>query len=296
MRILLGIDESKFSKAAIHAVMRQARPQSDHVRVVHVIDLLALSIPDQLANYPDGLREMAETLVNDAAKLLGSRGLQVTTHIGWGCTKREILEAAAVWHADIIVLGSHGRAGLDRFLMGSVAHAIMRHARCSVELVRILPGGKDSDPVPEDQFTRILLAIDGSRFSEAAIHMLREQLQSAHTEVCVLYVVELPTLLEGREMDEYDPTLERLREVQAREAENLVARVAQRFCGSGQKVTTRVRQGEPKTEILEEAEQWKADLIVIGSHGRTSVARFLMGSVSEAVANYAHCSVEVVRS
>ncbi|HXY15980.1 MAG TPA: universal stress protein, partial [Terriglobales bacterium] len=306
MKILLGVDGSIFSKAANQAVMEQARPQSDEVRVVHVVDILTIRIPDGLAYYPgiehsrDSQRRIAETLVADAAKSLRSSGLlQVTTDIEWGNPKSKIIDNAAEWRADLIVLGSHGRTGLDRFLMGSVADAVMRHAHCSVELVRILPGAngtKDSYRVPEGKFTRILLAIDDSRFSEAAIRMVCEQLHSLGTKLRVLHVVEPPALLVAREMGGYDPTLEHVWEAQTREAEDLVTKVAKKFCGTGLEVTTCVAQGDPKTKILDEAQEWKADLIVIGSHGRAGVARFLMGSVSEAVAHHAHCSVEVVRS
>jgi len=61
----------------------------------------------------------------------------VDTVVEWGNPKSKIIDAAAQWHADLIVLGSHGRTGLDRFLTGSVVDTVMRHAHCSVELVRI---------------------------------------------------------------------------------------------------------------------------------------------------------------
>lgn len=297
MKILLGFDDSKFSSAAVHAVMAQAKPQSDEVRVTHVIDFLAVPIPDELAKGQDGLDEAAEVLVARAAELLRSKHLQVTTGIAWGNRKLEIIDAAAKWGADLIVLGSHDRSGLDRFLMGSVADAVMRHAHCSVELVRILPGvneGKNSDETLESKFARILLAIDDSRFSDAAIQMLTEQLQSSETEIRILHVVEPPTFLLA--MNGCDPKVARIWETQTQAAEDLVARAAKRFRGMASQVTTHVAHGDPKTKILDHAKEWKADLIVIGSHGRNSLTRFLLGSVSDAVARNASCSVEVVRS
>jgi nucleotide-binding universal stress UspA family protein len=305
MKILLGIDESKFSAAATLAVMMQARPQYDEVRVLHVVDSLTLLTPNGIGYYPgieharDAQVKIAEALVAEAAKSLDSQHLRVTKAIEWGNPKAKIVDTAAEWAADLIVLGSHGRTGLDRFLMGSVADVVMRHAHCSVELVRIPPSIKDPKtvgPVSEGTFRRILLAIDDSRFSEAAIQFMNEQRQPQKTELRVLYAMEPPPLLVAREMGGYDRVLDRVWEAQNEQAQGLVASAADRFRGKDMEVTTSIAQGDPKTEILDEAEEWEADLIIIGSHGRTSFARFLMGSVSEAVAHHARCSVEVVRS
>jgi nucleotide-binding universal stress UspA family protein len=143
MRILLAIDNSKFSEAATQTVMAQARPREDEVRVVHVVDILAFVIPEMSQYYPgveharDAQRKPAEALVTKTAELLLSKGLQVTTAVEWGDPKSKIMDAAAEWRADLIVLGSHGQTSLERFLMGSVSEAVARHAHCSVEIVRI---------------------------------------------------------------------------------------------------------------------------------------------------------------
>jgi len=143
MKILLAVDESRFSQAATQTVLKRADPQKDEVRVVHVVDILTNRTPEMNAYYPgvdharDAQRKIAETLVAETAKLLCSGNLRVDTVVEWGNPKSKIIDAAAQWHADVIVLGSHGRTGLERFLMGSVADDVMRHAHCSVELVRI---------------------------------------------------------------------------------------------------------------------------------------------------------------
>ena len=71
--------------------------------------------------------------------MLRSKGLKVTTTVEQGDPKSKIIEAASKWHADLIVVGSHGRKGLEHFLLGSVSDAVARHAGCSVEIVRIPP-------------------------------------------------------------------------------------------------------------------------------------------------------------
>ena len=142
---------------------------------------------------------------------------------------------------------------------------------------------------------RILLAIDSSRFSEAAIRAVAERGRPQDTEVRVLSVVESMPLLVSREMAGYDPALETAWESQKQNAEELVRKAAESLQVRGLRVATTVVEGDPKSKILDLAEEWPADLIVIGSHGRKGLSRFLIGSVSDAVARHAPCSVEIVR-
>jgi nucleotide-binding universal stress UspA family protein len=79
----------------------------------------------------------ARKLVDRVAQMLSSAGFRVSTSVATGDARSAILEEAAAWHADLIVLGSHGRKGLERFFLGSVSEAVARHAHCSVQIVRI---------------------------------------------------------------------------------------------------------------------------------------------------------------
>ena len=146
MRILLAIDDSNFSEAAIEAVIEQARPHGTEVRVLHVVESPPLLVARELGGYEPALenalefqKQHAEAFVAEATESLRARGLKVTAALDMGDAKSRILDVAEEWHADLIVLGSHGRRGLNRFLMGSVSDAVARHACCSVEIVRICP-------------------------------------------------------------------------------------------------------------------------------------------------------------
>jgi nucleotide-binding universal stress UspA family protein len=304
MKILLAIDGSKFSDAATNAVIVQAKSLKSEVHVLHVIDVLSNQLPEMMTYYPgieharDAQRKPAEAIVTRAAELLCSEGLRVTTAVELGNPKSKIIDAAAEWRADLIVLGSHGRTGLDRFMMGSVPDAVLRHAHCSVELVRIPSGSKHSryvDASVESKVTRILFPTDDSKCSESALQLLIEQARPRETDVRVLCVVEPPPLLVAREMGGYDPALESVWDFKTKQAQNLVAKTAEILCAQGVDVSTAVEQGDVKSKVLDAAEDWHADLIVLGSHGRSGRERFLMGSVSDAVARHARCSVEVVR-
>ena len=142
---------------------------------------------------------------------------------------------------------------------------------------------------------KVLLAIDDSKSSEMATQMVIEQAHPGTTEVRVLNILRPPTLLVAREMVGYDPALENSWETQEETAEMMVERVGAKLHALGVKTSWSVVLGEPRAKILEVAENWHADLIVMGSDERTRLAGYLSGGIPEAVARRAHCSVEIVR-
>jgi len=144
MKILLAIDDSKFSEAAIQTVIAQARPQNTEVRILHVLLPPSLLLGREMGGYDPEVeavwnaeREQAKALVTKTVGTLRTSGFNVTSTLEEGDPKSRIIDVASEWNADLIVLGSHGRKGLDRFLMGSVAEGVARHAKCSVEIVRL---------------------------------------------------------------------------------------------------------------------------------------------------------------
>jgi nucleotide-binding universal stress UspA family protein len=141
MRILLPTDGSKFSEAATQAVISQCRPEGTEIRVLTVVDL-PLMIPTlYAADFRNESLKNGEDLVWQVQQPLTKAGYKVETAVEEGDPKAKIVDDAARWHADLIILGSHGRKGLDRFLMGSVSDAVARHAPCSVQVVRISTDG-----------------------------------------------------------------------------------------------------------------------------------------------------------
>jgi nucleotide-binding universal stress UspA family protein len=141
MKILLAIDDSKFSEAAAECLAGQFQSQDTEVRVLHVVEPTAISDLPQMSGgcyreLEDGLPQ-AQEVVDRTAIMFSSAGFRVTTSVATGDARSVILDEAAEWHADLIVLGSHGRKGLGRFLLGSVSDAVAHHAGCSVQIVRI---------------------------------------------------------------------------------------------------------------------------------------------------------------
>jgi nucleotide-binding universal stress UspA family protein len=187
----------------------------------------------------------------------------------------------------------NGASGLAKFFLGRVASSVLSHAPCSVEIVRIrdgkLPGVR-----------KILLATDGSEFSERAARSVAERPWPAGAEIEVFSVVELHL---GAAQALFEPPytgndqLELQRAQGMKRAEEAVASAVEILSKTFPKVSESISVllNGPKSVIIDEAGKWDADLIVVGSHGHRGIERFLLGSVSEGVALHAKCSVEVIR-
>lgn len=143
MNILLAIDDSKSSEAVTRALIAQTPPKGTEVRVLHVIEPLPIAYSGGEWGYSVDWQKVtqeqktkAEALLTETAGTLRSAGFTVTAAVQEGSAKSIIVDSAAKWPADLILVGSHGRKGLDRFLLGSVSEAVARHAPCSVQIVR----------------------------------------------------------------------------------------------------------------------------------------------------------------
>ena len=141
MKILLAVDDSKFSDAALEAVIAQMPPKGTEVLVLNVVEPITLSSPPQMSSsYAPELEirvKEGQELVEREVQKLRAAGFKAHGAVETGDIRGKILDAAPVLGADLIVLGSHGRKGVQRFLLGSVAENVARHAQCSVEIVRI---------------------------------------------------------------------------------------------------------------------------------------------------------------
>ena len=150
MKILLGTDGSECSEKAARSLAERPWPKGSQFRIISARELLVLENQTTVSSpcpvYPEGLLheiledalKRAEDAVSQARSVLSAKGLKVCkgTDIPVGDARVTLLDEAAAWGADLIVLGSHGRHGLDRLLIGSVSESVAMHANCSVEVVR----------------------------------------------------------------------------------------------------------------------------------------------------------------
>ena len=149
MKILLATDGSDYSKAAVNSVAERPWPEGSEVKIISAMEIPYAPttetwvMPDSYYSELDRVaRERSEAAVKDAIERIESgkaSGLEIITKIINGSAGEVILDEAERWDADLIVLGSHGYSGWQRFLLGSVSHAVATHAHCSVEIVRQKP-------------------------------------------------------------------------------------------------------------------------------------------------------------
>jgi nucleotide-binding universal stress UspA family protein len=227
-----------------------------------------------------------------SAGCLQNLGGTVTTEIVLGSPRRGISAFAGDWQADLVMVGSNELRGWERLLLGSTARSVLRHAPCSVEIVRPLREGANARVKPG---MKILVATDGSEYSIAAVRSVAERPWPAGSEVRIVGVPEFLPLKEfsyvnAREVGDLETASEE-------EAAICAAKGVEVLAGSPLKVSSNVPVVRDRVfqVILDEAEKWRADVIVLGSHGRSGFDRMVMGSISETVALHAKCSVEVIR-
>jgi nucleotide-binding universal stress UspA family protein len=275
-KILVCTDGSPDSEGAVSAALQLAKATGSMVVLLEVIFYLSgyeMQSPDTLAPPVVNLelmqvqetaaKERLETWRAAAAK----EGVALEPRVRAGSSAYEgILEEVGETQPDLIVMGRHGYTGLARLLMGSVTARVIGHSPCHV---LVAPQG-----VPLS-FERLLIASDGSPYSEAAWD---EALTLAQAMGSALIGVAVAT------SDRDIPTAtEAVRHLEAAAA------------AQGIKLDTMIPMGRPEEGIVKAAGFKGASLIIVGSHGRTGLKRLLMGSVAERVIGLASCPVLVVK-
>jgi len=233
----------------------------------------------------DGAGEAALTSAREA---LGELDAAITTEIRQGHAADEIIQAAETQSPDLLVLGSRGVGTITRFFLGSVAERVARHAPCPVLVAR----------PPQGDFDRVVIGVDGSDCASHAADWLRRFPLPSVCKVRIVNVLfpaediaracQMSALTFGEDPRELSESL-RL------QAQERLEAVAASFTESGRAAETELRSGHGALGLLQAAEDWKADLVVVGSHGQSALERFLLGSVSEHVLRHAHSSVLIVR-
>ena len=287
MKILVAYDGSTCANAALDDLRRAGLPNNAQFKVLSVVEHW-LPPPSglEIVEHISRDQEYLELAMRAAVRLKEIRaGWDVKTEVAVGSPGTVIVEKADQWKPDLIVVGSHGRTALGRFLLGSVSQKVLHEARCSVRVSR---GRVEELNTP----VRLIIGIDGSESAEAAVNAVISRNWPAGSEARVVNAAwTIPTItseyMTGPMIDWFIKEEKRIKEMVDADVGKLNA--------AGLRAEAIIKEEEPKRLLASEAESWGADCIFVGARGMGMIERFLIGSVSSAVAARAHCSVEVVR-
>jgi len=275
MKILLAIDSSPASQQVLKEVAARPWPSKSTFVVVSAVDVGRFA---ELPALIDDAKRECEKIVRAGAALLARAKLPATTEVLLGSPRRVVSQFAGEWGADLILVGSHNRGAVGRFFLGSVATGILRTATCSVEIVRFPHNGS----APSSHPMKILVPTDGSACSLVAARSLAIRPWPTDTIFKVLSVEELVTLPISMEASSlasvYPASLleELIADARARAQDGAAAvRKILSEAVPGASVESLIPTGDPRGVILDTAEAWPADLIVLGSHGLRGFDRLL---------------------
>lgn len=297
MRILIPIDLSIPSGAAIEAVSQLKTSGSSSVVLLNVVppidSLLPFAINDNtIGKEQEIVAERAVWLKEIVEDLREKRpDLKIDYRIRFGHAKEVIPREAQKDRADLIVMASRGHRGVQRILLGSVSHAVLEHSSCPILLVK----GEEGTRV---EFRKVLVTFDGSVYSRDTIEWLAKAGLPNGTQVRVLMVIPEFHDFREKELSIHQVTVlkkqwSKIRERSFQMMEEVALSLGQTV--GNQNLSIDAVPGDPREKIIESANEFGADLIVMGSHGRSGLERMLIGSVSLHVAFSASCPVLVVK-
>jgi len=296
-RILCPTDLSEFSRRSFAHAVALARWYGSDVVALHVVPPFLVPTPQGAFAYPGwsalnpAARRELEAELERFVEPGRNAGIRVETVLHEGDPVGEILAAARTLPADLVVIGSHGRGGFERWVLGSVTEKVIRKSPSPVMVIN-RPAEVPTRPA-DVVYKRILCPVDFSEASDAALRYALSLAQEAGARLILLHVVEwLSDLDRDREPGMDVPDLRRLLEGDARERlRRAVPAEARNWCTPEEVVTG----GKAYREILRLARERDAQLIVMGAHGHGPWERMLFGSTTHHVLHAANCPVLTIR-
>lgn len=292
-RILCPVDFSSCSDQAVHAAVDLAKQFGATLELLHVMQTTTYVMPLMPMGGPplDYLRDLPERLhkqLDHTRGRLSPDYPQITTCLREGVVHSTVVGRAEEIHADLIVIGTHGHTGLTHLLLGSVAERVVRLARCPV--LTLGPAGIGAGAV--DAPKKIVCPIDFSPPSLFALDHAVALARATGAELHIAHVVPLLAYAVASKEAVDDPAFEaRIRKDVAERLQALQAKLGDATL----KISVSTTDGAPYAGIQRVADQQKATMIVIGTHGHTGFDRFLLGSVAEKVVRTSHIPVLAVR-
>ena len=287
-KILCATDFSPIADHALRVAIRLANDTGSELVLAHAWHVPAIAFSAGTPYVPDLLDQMAADAERELAKAkeralqLGAQRLttSLTTGMPWDRICTIAKDDPAI---DLVVIGTHGRTGMRRVLLGSVAEKVIRHAPCSVLAVR---GGRDGTKA----FQHVLCAVDFSDSSRYAIDLATKLAAPDGLGLTLFHAFDLPVRFSGELSPDLVETIDRHA---ATALEQLAAEVRRH---TSVPVAVRTRVGSPGAQAISVLEHDVTyDLAAVGSHGRTGLSRALLGSVAEKIVRHSPCPVIVAR-
>lgn len=284
-RLLLATDSSEFSEGAIREAVRLAKRCGSKLTAIRVIE----TNPEFGSTAPAVLEKMekeARQHLGDVQARAKKEGVdcEIALHEGEDSYKYIVDEAAAK-KSTMIIMGRRGRKGFRRLVMGSTTSWTIGHAPCSVMVV---------PRAAQVEFKSIVVATDGSQYSAAAASEAIGIAKRNDAKLTILAVVPADIAM-PTDVDFAALQREKIADQEMLAAEKNAKAVKEAAQKAGVEAQAFVMSGKPADAIMELARDKSADLVVVGSHGRTGLDRLLMGSVAERVIVLANCAVLVVK-
>lgn len=284
-RVLCPIDFSTGSEHAMRHAVRIACETGASLVLAHswffppIAAPLVFPFPGALL---EGIIDDSQRMLDAAVKVASDAGAQTTGTLLSGPPWVRIVEELEVNAYDLCVIGTHGRTGLARVFLGSVAEMVVRHAPCAVMTV-----GAEGEVAP---FRHVLVPTDFSVSARNALELAVTMVEPTAT-ITLLHVIELPAVYPGGSLAEVTGEIDKHATVAL---DQEIARIQR---STRVRVTARSRVGYPGAQTLGVLDDDRTiDLVVMGSRGRTGFARAFLGSVAEKVVRHSHCPVLVART
>lgn len=279
-KILVAVDGSKSSKNAFRQACRIAREDGKRLTAVTTVPSLvdqfeSLSVSEKAAK---ALRAEGEKALSEIKSIADEEGVVVKTMLEEGSTHEVIMGLVEEEGYKLVVMGRVGKTRLQKAMMGSVTARVIGHVDADVLVVQ-----KNIAL----SWEKALLPTDGSRFSAAATDKAIGIAKSYGGELAALGVVDVT--------EEFQTNAPEAVERMVRKSRADLEKVKKKCDALGVPVETAVKEGEVYKAIIETANEKNSSVIIMGSHGRTGLARLLMGSVTEKVIGHTLCPVLVVK-
>ncbi|WP_313694631.1 universal stress protein [Halorarum halobium] len=280
--ILVPTDASETADAALDAALSLASRTGARVHLLSVVNPYVLSKVTDVGES----RSEVESIVAEAAERARDAGVGVETAVAEGAPHEEVGAYVDEHGIDVVVMGTHGRSGVGRALMGSVTEKVVRTVDVPVLTIH--------EPIPSFEPSRMLLPTDGSDPATAAERVALSLADEYDATLEALSVVDSLQLAAASDPAAGGEGMAQVTDLLKEQAETAVQNVAADGTSAGVSVETTVGEGRPHERILAAAEEHDADVIVVGTHGRSGVQRFVLGSVAEKVLRLADRPVLVV--